>query len=94
MLASYRGSDEWTMHCTVALGYCLNRCALSESIPLRELLKSKYYLKLSWVGSREAACHVSTKQLKRGVVAESATRTCGGTYGAESEGNAQKRIDN
>jgi len=30
MLASYRGSVEWTMHYTVALGYCLNRCALSE----------------------------------------------------------------
>ena len=32
MLASYRGSVEWRMHYTVALGYCLNRCALSESI--------------------------------------------------------------
>jgi len=30
-LASYRGYVEWTMHRTVALGYCLNRCALSES---------------------------------------------------------------
>jgi len=51
-LASYRGYVEWTMHCTVALGYCLYRCALSESGLLRKLLKSNNYTKLSWETQR------------------------------------------
>ena len=52
MLASYRGLVEWTMHRTVALGYCLYRCALSESGLLRKLLKSNNYTKLSWETQR------------------------------------------
>jgi len=57
MLASYRGSVEWTMHYTVALGYCLNRCALSERGTQR---KRKYYLNnrktLIFQGSLSSRC--------------------------------------
>jgi len=61
MLASYRGLVEWTMHCTVALGYCLDRCALFESILMQKILKSNYYTKLSWVNAakrnEESRCY-------------------------------------